>query len=163
MITATDALNAVRYLAEAKALTLAGDDAGVVWADYLNYVFDELLPACRRTIRVWVSERRSWGVDVARLAEAVTAIRRERVAAVVQEHGIPDPDGLGGEPRVLNAWREAWRRAVEHGASNTMAQALAWRAVDRQPPPPAIEGPGPHGAERARAVLAALAEKARIP
>ena len=142
--------------------------SGVVWADYLNHAFDdlhpdELLPACRRTIRVWASERRSWSVDVARLAEAVTAIRRERVAAVVQEHGIPDPEGLGGEPGVLNTWREAWRRAVEHGASNTMAQALAWRAVDRQPPPPAIEGPGPHGAERARAVLAALAEKARVP
>ena len=159
MITDTDAADVLHYLLASRALTVV-DEQARVWVDYLNHEVDdprpaELLPACRRVIREWARERRSWQVDVERYAATIRAARRERMAHAIDTHGRPDPVGLGGEPLVENAWRTAWMRAVWHGDDDPVQ--AAWDAIGRQPPPPQIEAGGPTGPERARAAIRSLA------
>ncbi|WP_172121438.1 hypothetical protein [Actinomyces faecalis] len=160
MISELDAANALNYLLAARALTVV-DGQARVWADYLNHEIDdprpaELLPACRRAIRQWARENRSWQVDVERYAANIRAARRERMDHAIDTHGRPDPAGLGGEPKVENAWRTAWMRAVWHGEPDP--EQAAWDAIGRQPPPPLIEAGGPTGPEAARAAIRALAK-----
>lgn len=144
------------------------DMQGPAWADYLNHEVpdiepDELEAACRTAFRDWNRSGRGWQINVDHVAQAVRRIRRERLDAVIGAHGRPDPEGLGDEPRIEQAWRNAWRRAIERGASHERAVASAWRAIGRTPPPPAIGSGGPAGPERARRVLAALARSSKRP
>ena len=166
-ITEIQAADAINYLVAARALTVVDHQADV-WADYLNHEIDdpggdELLPACRHAIRTWRQDGRTWQIDVESYAQSIRRIRRERLDAVIGAHGRPDPEGLGDEPRVEQAWRNAWRRAIERGAAHERAVASAWRAIGRTPPPPAIGSGGPSGPERARCVLAALARSSKRP
>lgn len=164
MITPADAANAVSYLAVAGA-TPVMDRQGEVWADYLNHevapVAGELPGATRRAIREWAAEGRSYRIDVARLARAIRRERADRVRAEEDAHGALLPAGLAGEPAAEAAWRRAALEAVGAGADREAAEAHAWRAIGRTPPPPAITSTAQTGRERARAVVEALARSSR--
>ncbi len=166
MITARDAADAITYLIAAGATT-ARDAQAVVWADYLNAQADnpeavELRPAARDAIRHWDDAGRTWQVNVETLAKALRRRRAARVADVEQAGGRPAPDGLDDDPDARCRWVAAWRRAVGIGATPARADALAWAAIGRCPPAP-LPAAGPRGRERARAVLAALADRHRSP
>lgn len=166
-ITPSQAIDAVNYLVASRALTVT-DHQGEVWADYLNHEVNdpqpyELLPACRRAIKDWRAGGRGFQVDVETFAMAVRAIRRERVDADEQANGQPSPAGLDDEPVVRNRWLDARRHAIELGATPERADAAAWAAVGRTPPPPSIGDGSPTGAARARAVLEELARRSRRP
>ena len=162
MITPADAANAVNYLLAAGA-TPTVDHQAEVWADYLNHEVvggpqaRELGPACRRAIRDWVREARAYRIDVERFAQAVRRERADRVRAEEDARGALLPAGLAGEPAVEAAWRRAALEAVGAGADREAAEARAWRAIGRTPPPPAITSTALSGRERARAVVEALA------
>lgn len=162
MITPADAANAVNYLLAAGA-TPTVDHQAEVWADYLNHEVvggpraSELGAACRRAIRDWVREARAYRIDVERFAQAVRRERADRVRAEEDARGALLPTGLAGEPAVEAAWRRAALEAVGAGADREAAEAHAWRAIGRTPPPPAITSTALSGRERARAVVEALA------
>ena len=164
MITPADAANAVSYLAVAGA-TPVMDRQGEVWADFLNHevapTSRELPGATRRAIREWAAEGRSYRIDVARLARAIRRERADRVRAEEDAHGALLPMGLAGEPAAEAAWRRAALEAVGAGAGREAAEAHAWRAIGRTPPPPAISSTAQSGRERARAVVEALARSSR--
>lgn len=167
MITARAAADAITYLIAAGATT-ARDAQAVVWADYLNAEVPggpdpaELRPAARDAIRHWDDAGRTWRVNVETLAKAVRRRRAARVADAEQAGHRPAPDGLDDDPDARCRWVAAWRRAVGTGAAPDRADAAAWAAIGRRPPAP-LPAAGLCGRERARAVLAALADRHRPP
>ena len=167
MITARAAADAITYLIAAGATT-ARDAQAVVWADYLNAEVPggpdpaELRPAARDAIRHWDDAGRTWRVNVETLAKALRRRRAARVADAEQAGHRPAPAGLADDPAARCRWVAAWRRAVGPRAAPDRADAAAWAAIGRRPPAP-LPAAGLCGRERARAVLAALADRHRPP
>lgn len=141
MITPLDAMNVLRYLAGAQAITLT-EDQDAVWADYINAEVPQaqpadLLPAARRAVRDWSQGGRAWRVDVERFVAAARAIRADRITAAGV---LPTP------PAELTAgeavqWQRALVRLIADGATVADATAAADQLVGYTRPPEIEDGP----------------------
>lgn len=141
MIRPIDAMNVLKYLAGAQAITLT-EDQDAVWADYINDSLPQaqpadLLPAARRAVRDWSQGGRAWRVDVERFVSAVRAIRADRITAVGV---LPTP------PAELTAgeavqWQRALVRLIGDGRDVADARDRADRLVGYTRLPEVEDGP----------------------
>lgn len=139
MITPKQAADAINYLFAAQAIQPV-DAMDAVWSDYANAEIPDLspadlLPAARLCLKRWVSEGRSWKVDLPRFVEACRAVRRVRWEAWKQQHGEIYPDRPDLTPDQVNDWRRAVQAAIYAGRTDRPEiEAHAWQQIGQSPP-----------------------------
>lgn len=135
MITPLDAMNVLRYLAGAQAITLT-EDQDAVWADYINAEVPDarpmdLAPAARLAIKEWSRQGRAWRIDVDRFAQAVRKVRADRMPADVDIPRLLGDDITGAQSIAFD---RHVRRLLADGESIAAAEAAAYAAVGRTKP-----------------------------
>lgn len=138
MITEMQAADAVTYLVAIGATT-AKDGQGQAWADWVNHEVPEaqpaeLLEATRLAVRIWKRQGKAYQVDATHLSDALKQLRAERISKAENTRPVL-PEGLEDEPIVERRWINVAKENIRAGMPRGQAEARAWRAIGRTPPP----------------------------